>query len=464
VTAGSWWPPRILRCQDPQKSSPKTSSQLSPSLAHDIRGVARQRIADADEAKFKQKAKRRKANTPAKKVKVLSSESDANLKVLKLRIYPTREEKKTLRSWMDAVRFTYNGVLESIRVQGTLRRLKDLRELCINNDSPLVSANPWLKATPNDLRTDAMNEVLNAYSTNQAKGLRLSQFVVQYRSRKVGPWTCTIRARDMERQTGVYSFLPGLYARAWTRTRKKRTPPPEIKHSVKITVDRLSRWYICIPIPVTTVGENQAHEGKSVAAIDPGVRTFATVYGTDNQLTEWGGKAMGRLVALQHTAERLTARAFAPDTRARKRYRLRRAALRANERVRNLVTDLHRRLAKHLCETYAVVLLPTFRVSKMVRRKKRRISRATAKAMLTWRHGAFREMLHAKAREYPGCTIVMCNEAYTSKTCTRCGYIDYDLEGEKEYRCRDCHLVIDRDANGARNILLRYVARAGLVM
>jgi transposase len=44
------------------------------------------------------------------------------------------------------------------------------------------------------------------------------------------------------------------------------------------------------------------------------------------------------------------------------------------------------------------------------------------------------------------------------KTCGRCGHIHEKLGGNKRFKCPACGLEIDRDANGARNILLRYLA------
>jgi putative transposase len=98
----------------------------------------------------------------------------------------------------------------------------------------------------------------------------------------------------------------------------------------------------------------------------------------------------------------------------------------------------------------------------MVKRKNRKISGQTAKAMLAWSHCKFRERLKHKAREYPNCTVLECSEAYTSKTCTQCGNIDWKLKGGKVYKCKKCRVKLDRDANGARNILLRNLEAYGI--
>ena len=46
------------------------------------------------------------------------------------------------------------------------------------------------------------------------------------------------------------------------------------------------------------------------------------------------------------------------------------------------------------------------------------------------------------------------NEAYTTKTCTRCVYLN-EVGRKRKIKCSFCELIIDRDFNGARNILLK---------
>ena len=58
--------------------------------------------------------------------------------------------------------------------------------------------------------------------------------------------------------------------------------------------------------------------------------------------------------------------------------------------------------------------------------------------------------------EKRGNILYIVDESYTSKTCGRCGNLNNKLGGNKIYKCTNCNLVIDRDINGARNILLKH--------
>ena len=93
----------------------------------------------------------------------------------------------------------------------------------------------------------------------------------------------------------------------------------------------------------------------------------------------------------------------------------------------------------------------------MIIKNKRRIRSKTARAMLTWSHYRFQQRLINKSREYPWCKVIICDEQYTSKTCGHCGVIKQNLNSSKIFKCSSCHVTIDRDFNGARNILLRYM-------
>ena len=156
--------------------------------------------------------------------------------------------------------------------------------------------------------------------------------------------------------------------------------------------------------------------------------------------------------------DKLQSRWSQKGVRHRKRYRLQRAGRRIRAKVRNLVELHNKKLARWLCENYRAILLPKFETSGMIRRGQRKIASRAVRAMVTWSHYRFRQRLVAKSREYPWCAVVLCNEVYTSKTCTACGELNHSLGGSKVFHCASCGLGIDRDLNGARNILLRHVS------
>jgi putative transposase len=92
----------------------------------------------------------------------------------------------------------------------------------------------------------------------------------------------------------------------------------------------------------------------------------------------------------------------------------------------------------------------------MSKKANRNIAKKTVRQMSLLSHYRFRERLIAKAQLYKEKHIIVTEESYTSKTCTLCGALK-KLKGDKVYNCSHCGNKLDRDMNGARNILLKTV-------
>ena len=124
------------------------------------------------------------------------------------------------------------------------------------------------------------------------------------------------------------------------------------------------------------------------------------------------------------------------------------SARRIRLKIRNLIDELHKKLAKWLCENYRCIIIPRFQTSQMIRKGQRKIRSKTVRAMCSWSHYRFRQRLLSKTREYLWCRIIETEEPYTSKTCGNCGIINYKLGGSKIFKCRHCEFISDRDNNG----------------
>ena len=380
----------------------------------------------------------------------------------KIRVYPTATQRAKLARWFGAARWTYNQCLAATEQQGVSKNKKALRTHCINA-GPRVPT--YIAEVPYDVRDEAMNDLLKAYDVNFKKGMK---FKMRFRSKKRSATECiAVLKKHWNRTRGMYADV--LNAQ---HLRSSESLPESLPADSRLIRTKLGRFYLCIPQPMviesTTnagVRENQATPAVRVASIDPGVRTFATVYSTNGEVTEWGVGDAGRIQRLCASYDRLQSRWTRKGVRSASRYRMRRAGLRIQERIRGCVNELHRKLALYLCRHHDVILLPTFRSQEMVTRrgckgKQRVIGSRTARAMCTWSHYRFQQHVIQKARAYPGCLVVLVSEAYTSKTCGRCGHLNRSLGSSKVFRCSSetCDFVCDRDVNGARNVLLRTLA------
>ncbi|MEG5183616.1 transposase, partial [Microcoleus sp. B4-C3] len=111
---------------------------------------------------------------------------------------------------------------------------------------------------------------------------------------------------------------------------------------------------------------------------------------------------------------------------------------------------------------YKLIFLPTFETQQMVKKGKRRLASKTARAMVTLSHYRFKQTLKHQATKHGG-VVVDVTEEYTSKICSKCGHVHSKLGGSKIFKCPKCGHTLDRDKNGAFNILLKALRDTSLI-
>lgn len=381
-------------------------------------------------------------------------------------MYPTKEQRDTLAVWFGATRWTYNQAVEWIKEQpeGSKFTIKDLRDHCVSVEKLKVDGRTDALGVPYDVRDDGARDALKARASNLAKckkrkatGQTAHHFELKFRSRKASQESISIHSKHWSHRRGAFA---DLFGPKWSRISASEPLPEELEYDSRLIRTRLGEYYLCIPTPLEPRGESQAPDQalESVVSLDPGVRTFMTAYSADGEILEWGVGDIARIHRLCSALDKLHARWKAEGVLHRQRYRLKRAGLRIHKKIRCIVDDIQCKLAKWLCENFRVVLIPVFETQQMVTKGHRRLNSKTARAMCTWAHYRFRMRLHDKAREYPWCKVINTTEEFTSKTCGGCGHIDNTLGGKKRYMCQTCGFDADRDHNGARNTLLRYLS------
>lgn len=201
-----------------------------------------------------------------------------------------------------------------------------------------------------------------------------------------------------------------------------------------------------------------------VCSLDPGVRTFNTVYDVNNgRATEIGKGDIGRIFRQCYWLDGMISAMGAPGVmKSKQRCNWRRAARRMGDKIRTLVGEVHRQAAKWLATSFDVIMLPTFNVSGMVKKADRVLTKNSVRKMMDWSHFLFRRRLLSKCRQ-TGAKVVLVSEAYTTKTCSVCGKMK-KMGGAKMYHCGHCGASMDRDVNGAKNVFLRNYEALGIVV
>jgi putative transposase len=389
----------------------------------------------------------------------------------------TRNQAALFRKWIGTVRWIYNRCVEYVehrKRQGNTKYIlakKHYRDLFLNSDSKVIKENPWLLNTPYDIRDTAVHDITNGISTNLKKVKKgtLASFSFKFRKKKDKNQSVRIEAKHYKYRPNTDTYL--LYPDFWSkykceslRSQKKSVKLPKmLERDSRLVYERSNNRYVLAEsVNYEVFDENRVPGGENQAAfapiiaLDPGVRTFQTGYDPRGYIFEFGKNDIGRIVRLCKFQDMLISQAT--RTCGRKRYKIKRFALpRMRVKIHNLVLDLHRKLASWLCSNYRYIILPQYEISKMVVKGHRKITRRTVRSMMTWSNYRFKQILKHKAKE-TSTTVYNCSEEYTSKTCTRCGTIKYNLGGSKTLTCMKCGLSIDRDYNGSRNIFLKIIS------
>jgi len=353
--------------------------------------------------------------------------------VRKIRVYPDSKLNQIWRHWLAGCRFVYNRCIEALK-NGFQGSSYDLEALVINN------LPDWLKTVPRHPKANAVQDAYDAWkqaSSNNGEA--------KFRS-------CRQSVSAIKFKNG--NFINGTWFPQLSKGCKfeaSQLLPKSCNYGTQLVRDR-RRWFAVIPeyIPTEPTTKNK------VIALDPGVRTFLTGYDGETVL-EIGKGDIERIVRLCFHLDKLISRAAQKQVKTKHRRSWLRAASRMRIKIRNLVDELHHQIASYLVGNYKVIFIPTFETSSMVVKSKRRINTKSVRSMLTWSHYRFKQLLISMS-DRCGVIIVETNEAYTSKTCGKCGHVHTKLGGNKVFKCPECGYVTDRDANGAFNIMLKALA------
>lgn len=384
---------------------------------------------------------------------------------------PLPEQRTIFRDWMNASRWVFNRCM--LRVQSLCGdtftedtpawRKELLRHLCQGNylrDScsrikrTLPNYQTVLRTTPSTILASAaqqcaVNLLCNLTRLNRR---RCRHFSLRLQDANSSP-VVSLDPLMVEKYLPLLNLSEPLPA--------VDTEKP-VNQTCRLVYHPFSRRYeLHIPVYVCQVERSRTGDPRGICAIDPGVRSFLTLYSPDLQLAvELGKGDMERRIApLLAQLDAIQKILDDPDTppKSQKRRHLRTKLGLIRVRMQRIMSDIHHRVARFLIDSFHTIYIPQFQVHSIVNRYGRTISSTTARNVFAWSHGAFRECLVQMAQLTENTKVILCSEEYTSKTCSRCGQLNESLGDSKSFCCPHCNLMADRDVNAAKNIYLKSV-------
>ena len=418
-----------------------------------------------------------------------------NLKTIKIRLLPTTKQKRKLRDWFGLSRWYYNRTIDLARqivnennnrgiplVSTIINRKGEERTVSkfgfqsmrnemrrtsfehkrVNGTSItfIETLNPNNKkfTIPDWCKSDVCPRIIastikdftDALSTQKKlvkEGIR-SHFTMSYRTKKHDQQSIGI-----EKTCFGYDnrFLPSYFdklkiAPIWLNNKRVSFKSLNISTDCRLTYDKVNdSYYFNIPIEVT---ENSDIQGKKpVIALDPGIRTFQTGFSLD-EVVEFGMNTGKDIFYYQKQINSLYS-SYSKASSKRKKRILLRVIRRKYLRIRNMITDLHWKTISFIVKRYNNVIIPEFRTQQI----QKGLPKSQKFLLSTLSHFRFRERLKWKC-SLNNVKFCLTTEEYTSKTCTVYGTLN-NVGSSKHYSCSKCGTEIDRDYNGARNILIK---------
>jgi len=343
----------------------------------------------------------------------------------------------------------YIEISEKIKLQDKLITIKKQSRTQMSKvlkSEKNQNINNWELNTPKAVRDGAVNDVCKAYKTGFAN-LKLGniKFFKLHFKKKSNPDKCVCVPKCLLKNKNGTIHLAKDFFKENCKIKMgsknlKKYKDLKIEHDTRIVKQKDEYWLI-VPISVETHPKQKC---INYCGIDPGVRTFMTVFGNID-CTEY----QHNIKELQFLNNKLAHLKAQRKLKHRKRI-LKRKLNRIETNKSNLINELHWKVIGDLLKNNDIIFYGDIKSHSIVKGNKNKNLNRDACDLKFYK---FKERLIFKAYE-KNKKVVMVNEAYTSQTCCFCGSM-YKPKCSKIYECKKCNKTVDRDINASKNILMK---------
>lgn len=354
---------------------------------------------------------------------------------------------------MGTRRFVYNKVLNKIKEGKETINFQQLRNKYVTNTIvntenqiiPNPNVEEWQISIPKDIRAFAIKELITNYKicfSQLQKGL-IPNFNMRYLSKKRDIPSIRIPKSAIHLKNGKILIYKTYSKKPICKT--NRDILRRINHDCRLQLKN-NKWYLCVPYLKKKKEEQSIN---NYCALDPGIRTFQTVYSDQKILqVKINTELIERLETKIDTMRSLRSKHIIGRSHFKRRHQ------KIQSRMTNLTDELHYKTIDLLTTNYKTISIPNFESQKIS--EKMSIKKVNRR-LFQLRHFTFRERLKMKCDERK-CHLDICTEEYTSQCCSRCGLLN-KVGSNDIFHCGGCQLILDRDVNGARNIMIKRMNR-----
>ena len=364
----------------------------------------------------------------------------SQIRCKQITLNPKLKERNILLTWFELYRRAYNTTIKYLRQKPEKTSFYDVRKnvkICFKNNlnfSNLIKKNKVYTHTLDNAIKDVIKARKIAFSNLKQKNI--NHFRLRYKKKNHHLKTLVLEANTFN--------IKGLGLKI--KMLQDLNPSEIIKTNKECRLGynkRTCKFTLYVPYEKTI---KTTLKRSSTCSLDPGVRTFQSVYSPDGYCYEFNDTNN----VISKSLERIEKVKLLKQEPWYKKY-----TERLREKLKNRVADLHWKTCNFLCKNFNNILIGNMSTISIVKNQKSVLNDATKRKLYTLSHHLFKLRLQSKATEY-NVKYKEVDESYTSKTCGGCGNLNNSLGSSKIFKCGDCNFSIDRDVNGARNIYIKH--------
>lgn len=388
-------------------------------------------------------------------------------KSLKLRLFPTSEQKKLLNKWAGSSRYTYNKTLATLKnpKNNTInwKKLRNRFVTCKNRlgiKNNFFNNKKWLLDVPKSIRLSAVKECCIAYRTafKNLKNGNIKQFDLKFKTKKrenVNGWSLQIEKNNVKKENNeLYIFKETLGKIKYGRTKQlhKLIPNNKPLEDPKIQKDKFGDYYLILSSKKEIKKPLKKH--NSITSWDPGVSIFNTGYSPLGKAYMIGKNADKKLSSLLEKLDNLISNQSQYNKKSENYKNIKLEIIRLRKKIYNYKKELHNQSNNLISKSATLILYPKLETKKLSLKENRQLKTKTVRKMLNLGHCDAFNKLKNKCLEN-GSLLIKVEEDYTSQTCHCCGNLN-KCNDERIFKC-SCGYKAERDLNGSLNILLKNI-------
>ena len=362
---------------------------------------------------------------------------------MKVRLYPTAEQKQLLAKQFGCARFWWNRSLglqyKTRSTQGRWLKRTELNAMLPQLKKEL----PWLK-------TDCYSQVLQATSKHLEQALKN-----WFEGRAKKPrFKAKSNRQSISFPQNVLVISNQIKVPKVGLIDAKFTKEIEgIIKTVTISVTPSGKYYASIGLDLGDKEVKQSTDG-AITGIDLGLKDYVTCHnGTDSYSVKHPKWLKRHERNLRYQQKQLSRRKKGSSRRNKARL----LVARVHEKLSNARQDFLHKLSRKITDESQVVVVENLNIKGMV--KNRKLSKAIAQS--GW--GMFLNFLDYKLKHKGGVLVEIDRFFPSSKLCSNCGHKYQELElSEREWTCSACMKKHSRDENAAKNIRVEGMRILGL--